>query len=151
MYHGHWLAQSRELELSAISSQRKEAKDKFKLLGKPLIGAGATGWKYHAWICSKRYLNIPNNPLVRKEKERDLKRRATEEGNRNKKAKLFSEPSKCYTDLWILARHWNIYVFSQRCGACSFIFFTRCNFLSRCYRMNMLTTKMSAWKHWIQF
>ena len=109
MYHEHWLAQSRELELSAISLQRKEAKDKFKLLGKPLIVAGATRWKYHActslldsqetWICSKRYLNIPNNPLGRKEKERDLKRRATEEGNRNKKAKLFSEPTKCYTDL----------------------------------------------------
>ena len=33
-----------------------------------------------------KLLDIPNNPLVRKEKERNLKRRATEEGNRNKKA-----------------------------------------------------------------
>ena len=34
-----------------------------------------------------KLLDIPNNPSVRKEKERDLKRRAIEEGNRNKKAK----------------------------------------------------------------
>ena len=34
-----------------------------------------------------KLLDIPNNRLVRKEKERDLKRRAMEEGNRNKKAK----------------------------------------------------------------
>ena len=34
-----------------------------------------------------KLLDIPNNRSVRKEKERDLKRRAMEEGNRNKKAK----------------------------------------------------------------
>ena len=34
-----------------------------------------------------KLLDIPNNRSVRKEKERDLKRRAIEEENRNKKAK----------------------------------------------------------------
>ena len=34
-----------------------------------------------------KLLDIPNDRSVRKEKERDLKRRAMEEGNRNKKAK----------------------------------------------------------------
>ena len=31
--------------------------------------------------------DIPNNPPMRKEKERDYKRKATEKGNKSKKAK----------------------------------------------------------------
>ena len=97
--HVPWALASTKQETGIIRHffTKKGSKGQVQVVGKAVNRGGGYGMEIP---CAYKFtgqprnvdmlnklLDIPNNRSVRKEKERDLKRRAMEEGNRNKKAK----------------------------------------------------------------
>ena len=97
--HVPWALASTKQETGIIRHflTKKGSKGQVQVVGKAVNRGGGYGMEIP---CAYKFtgqprnvdmlnklLDIPNNRSVRKEKERDLKRRAMEEGNRNEKAK----------------------------------------------------------------